>query len=76
MNQLSNLDLATTAALHLEMGERELSRGISLPAQSVTSALRESAGEALISLGKRIKPSAADQPGTPKTALKPQWQGR
>lgn len=71
MNQLSNLDLATTAALHVEKGERSLSRGISMPARSFSASLRESAGEALISLGRRIKPAE-----TPKTALKPQLQGR
>jgi hypothetical protein len=69
MDQLNNFHLAATA-LHLEKGERELSHGVSLPATSFGASLRESAGEALINLGKRIKPAA------PKAALKAQLLGR
>jgi hypothetical protein len=70
MNHISNFDLASAAALHLEKGERDLSHASSMPTHSFGSVLRESAGDALISLGKRIKPAAS------KAALKPQWQGR
>jgi hypothetical protein len=71
MNQLNNLHVVTAAALFLEKGEPDLTRVISLSGKPLGVSVRETTGEALISLGKRIKPATTGRAG-----LKHEWQGR